>query len=373
MQGKARAEEPVTPNRAVGGFYQRVVDPRQRGPCLSACRCVLGVASVAYGAAVRLRNWTYDCGLRRIRHAGVPVISVGNITAGGTGKTPFTAWLVGLLRASGRRPAILSRGYGADVRTGLDDENRLLAVLAPGVAVVVDPDRVRGAARAVAEHRADVLVLDDGFQHRRIARDLDIVLLDSLRPFGGRRLLPRGMLREPLDGLRRAGAIVLTRSDQAPPTEMRDLKEAVACHAGRITLALAVHQPVGLSCLSEGRAGARSLGLEDLRDGRWAAFCGLGNPQAFRLTLERLGAQVARFSVFPDHHRYRSEELAVLLADALDCDCRAVVTTEKDAVKVLCLLPGATAIPVVALQVRLEVTEGREALQEKALSVLQPR
>ena len=360
----------MTLKRTIGAFHQKLVDPRQRGLCLGACRDMLGLAAIAFGTAVRLRNRAYDCGLVRLRRAEVPVISVGNITAGGTGKTPFAAWLAGLLVERGRRPAILSRGYGADPRTGLDDENRMLAALAPGIPVVADPDRARGASCAIAEHGADVLVLDDGFQHRRLARDLDIVLVDSLRPFGGGHLLPRGLLREPLNGLTRAGAVVLTRSDQAEPPRLQGIKEAVARYAGQVPIALAVHRPVGLQGSGAGRHGGDPFSLEDLREGRWAAFCGLGNPEAFRLTLEGLGAHVARFAVFPDHHRYDSEEVAVLLADARRHGCRGLVTTEKDAIKVEPLLGGASPVPVLALQVRIEVRDGRESLEQRIRSVL---
>ena len=351
-------------------LHRRVVDARESGFGLSLCRGACAAGAVGYGLAVRSRNCLYDCGCRKAHRATRPVISVGNITAGGTGKTPLAAWLVQMLRSEGRRPAILSRGYGRDPSSGLDDENQLLASLAPGVPVVIDPDRVRGAARAIQEHGADVLVLDDGFQHRRLARNLDIVLIDALCPFGGGRLLPRGLLREPLSGLRRADFIVLTRSDQVPPERTAEIRKQLARRAPGTSIAFAVHRPTGLRELSYP---PKDHPLDELKEGQWLAFCGIGNPEAFRLTLEGLGARLQGLTAFPDHHRYRATDVEGLLSAASDLGCRGLVTTEKDAIKVSPLVPAATPLPVLALQVRMELIEGREALQERLLSRLPAR
>jgi tetraacyldisaccharide 4'-kinase len=328
-------------------------------------RALLGCAAACYGLVVRARNACYDRGWKRIHHASVPVISVGNITAGGTGKTPFVAWLAGWLRERGYLPVILSRGYGTDPRSGLDDENRLLETLAPGVPIVVDPDRVRAAGLAVARHRAGVLIMDDGFQHRRLARDLDIVLVDALAPFGGGHLLPRGLLREPLSGLARADIIVLTRSDLAGDDALRELRAEMERHGAHAPIVLAAHRPTGLRAVA-GEGGG--LTLKSLADGRWAALCGIGNPEGFRLTLERLGAEIVQFSAFPDHHRYRPDELEALLRAAAASGCRGVVTTEKDAMKLERTLASPPPIPLLALEVRMDITAGRELLEEQILS-----
>ncbi len=384
-------------NRKIVAFHRRLSDPRQRGAGIALCRALLRPASLGYGAAVCLRNRAYDRGWKGVHRAAVPVISVGNITAGGTGKTPFTAWLTEVLLRRGLRPAILSRGYGRQRRSGLDDENQLLSTLACGVPIVVDPDRVRGASRAVAVHGAEVLVLDDGFQHRRLARDLDIVLVDALNPFGagsapragaglpdsalpppGGHLLPRGLLREPPSALGRADFVVLTRSDQVPQPYIEGLRESLARHGAQPPPALAVHRPVGLRRVGEapprvirrGKGEEPGPALEDLSKGRWGGFCGLGNPEAFRLTLEGLGAELASFAAFPDHHRYRADELASLLEEARQAGCRAVVTTEKDAIKLEALLSPTPPIPVLALQVRMEVAEGRSELERLIASAL---
>jgi len=352
-------------------FHRHILEPGRGGAGLALCRGALALASAGYGAAVRLRNLAYERGLRRSCRAGVPVVSVGNITAGGTGKTPFVAWLAALLGRRGLRPAVLSRGYGAGGGGGLDDENELLRRLVPGVPVVVEPDRVRGAERAVREHSADVLVLDDGFQHRRLARDLDIVLVDALRPFGGGRLLPLGLLREPPSGLARAHVIVLTRCDLASPARLEELRRELAGHAPRAEVATARHRPVGLRPVGPPQ-GAEAPRLGELAGGVWGAFCGLGNPEAFRLTLRRLGADIVQFTAFPDHHHYRPAELARLMGAAAEAGCRGLLTTEKDAVKLEGLVPRVPPVPLFALCVRMELTEGREALESRLFSVLRP-
>ncbi|MHC4480063.1 MAG: tetraacyldisaccharide 4'-kinase, partial [Planctomycetota bacterium] len=209
-------------------FHRAVISRDRRGPFLLLARALLRGAAGGYGLGVALRNGLYRIGWRRPRRVGVPVISVGNITAGGTGKTPFVAWLARLLVIRKRWPAILSRGYGRDRRLGVDDENALLARLTPQVPIVVNSDRLEGAESAVSQHAADVLILDDGFQHRRIARDLDVVLIDALWPFGAGHLLPRGLLREPLGGLRRAGFFLITRADLVSAGRLRAIKERLS-------------------------------------------------------------------------------------------------------------------------------------------------
>jgi tetraacyldisaccharide 4'-kinase len=272
----------------------------------------------------------------------------------------MAAWLAGELAARGRRPAVLSRGYGRDRASGVDDENRLLAELSPGTPVVVDPDRVAGAARAIREHRADVLLLDDGFQHRRLARDLDIVLLDALRPFGGGHLLPRGLLREPVGSLARAGALVMTRSDLVAPERLAQIEQEARRHAPDAVLAHAVHAPAALRRIGPGSA--EELPFDVLRERRWGAFCGIGNPDGFRRTLAALGADIKDLVAFPDHHAYRPEELDALLRKAAGDGLRGLVTTEKDAMKVADLLPAGEGVLVAALAVRIEVGRGRDEL-----------
>jgi len=351
-------------------LHRHVADPERRGAGLAVCRALLSVPTLAYGAVMRLRDLAYERGWKGVAHVPVAVVSVGNITAGGTGKTPFTAWVVRLLLGAGRRPAVLSRGYGADARSGLDDENETLRRLIPEVPIVVDPDRVRGAGRACREDGADVLVLDDGFQHRRLARDLDIVLIDALQPFGGGHLLPRGLLREPLTSLSRAGALVVTRSDQVSGGRLRAIRDRLAALAPAAPLALAVHRPVSVRAVGAAVDEAVPFSLEELEGERWGAFCGIGNPLAFRLTLEQMGVEVAFFRAFPDHHAYSPAEVARVVAGAVEAGCMGLITTEKDAVKLERSFRESLPVPLLVLHAEIEVVEGREGLEDALLAAM---
>jgi len=345
---------------AVFRFHRAVINPDRKGCFLSLARAGLAPASAAYGLAVSTRNSFYRMGWARTRRASVPVISVGNITAGGTGKTPFVAWLARLMVIRQMRPAILSRGYGRHEVLGLDDENLMLSRLAGNVPIVVDADRLRGAEAAVRLHSANVLVLDDGFQHRGIGRDLDIVLIDALWPFGAEHLLPRGLLREPVWALRRAGFIVVTRADLVTAERLQEIVNRLREIAPGVPTACCANVIRGLRPL--GSDGGEGLPPQALREGRWTAFCGIGNPEGFRLTLERAGCDVAVFCVFSDHQRYDGKQTRLLLRRAVGAGCDRVVTTEKDAVKVERLLEAPSRPPLYALQTELDLTAGSEAL-----------
>src|SRR5262249_6499892 len=219
-----------------------------------------------------LRNRGYDRGWLAVHRAGVPVVSVGNLTVGGTGKTPMVEWVARWFRRHEKQVVILSRGY-RQVH-GLNDEGRVLEENLPDVPHLQDRDRVRSARIAVEELEAEVLVLDDGFQHRRLARDLDLVLIDALEPFGLGRLLPRGLLREPVASLRRADLVVLSRADLISPDERRSIRAEAERHGGPVRWIEARHAPMELV----GAEGGASS-IEELAGRPVAAFCGIGNPE----------------------------------------------------------------------------------------------
>jgi tetraacyldisaccharide 4'-kinase len=281
----------------------------------------------------------------------VPVVSVGNLTVGGTGKTPCVEHVARFYRGRGLRVAVLSRGYGAG--GGRNDEAMVLEENLPDVPHLQGPDRAALAAAAVEELESEVLVLDDAFQHRRLARDLDVVLIDATNPWGHGHLLPRGLLREPPSGLRRAGAVLLTRCDQAGLAERGRLREAVARLAPGAPVAETTHRPVGLV------NGDRAAALDRLPGRPAAAFCGIGNPEAFRRTLADLGADVVAFRTFPDHHPYARADVDDLRAwarqQATDC---VVVTTQKDLVKLR--LSDLGGRELWALRIELHVEDGKE-------------
>jgi tetraacyldisaccharide 4'-kinase len=285
-----------------------------------------------YGRLVALRNRRYD-DLRRVHHVAAPVLSVGNLTVGGTGKTPLVAWLASRLRAGGRWPAVVSRGYGGRagrgplvVSTGegprvpsgvSGDEPWLLAATLPGVRVVVGSDRRRGAEEAL-RLGADTVILDDGFQHRRLGRDLDIVLLDAGDPFGGDALMPAGRLREAPSGLGRADVILVTRDPT--PQRLEEVTRIAREHNTDAPVLAAGHLRVGFFD-SAGRAVPRPE--------RVVAFCGIGNPGLFRADLEAEGSEIIRLDAYRDHHVYTDAELRGLRREAAAVNA-ALVTTEKD-------------------------------------------
>ncbi|MCA1685652.1 MAG: tetraacyldisaccharide 4'-kinase, partial [Planctomycetia bacterium] len=204
--------------------FLRIVRGRTAGPLAGAARVGLRLASFGASLGVLLRNLGYDRGRLAVARAAVPVVSVGNLTLGGTGKTPMVEWVARWYRRRGVRVAILSRGYRRDGSGGVNDEAMVLEENLPDVPHLQDPDRVKIAGVAVEELGSELLVLDDGFQHRRLARDLDLVLLDALEPFGLGRLFPRGLLREPVRSLRRADLVVLTRADLVTADALRAIR-----------------------------------------------------------------------------------------------------------------------------------------------------
>jgi tetraacyldisaccharide 4'-kinase len=317
---------------------------------------------VPYGWVSRWRNARYDCGLQRVQRVPIPVVSIGNLTLGGTGKTPCVEYVARFYYQHGRRAAILSRGYGGT--QGTNDEALLLARNLPEVPHLQGTDRVTLAVAALERYQSEVLVLDDGFQHRRLARDLDIVLVDATDPWGQGYLFPRGLLREAPTGLRRAGLIVLTRCDQRSMEKRGRLREAIARIAPGIPVAEALHRPLHL--VNDDQATAP---LERLRGRKLAAFCGLGNPAAFRDTLAALGAEVQAFRVFPDHHAYTPQDLENLAAWAAQQPQEALlVTTQKDLVKLRRVeLAGRE---LWALRISLAFETGQETLDRQLQTVL---
>lgn len=319
---------------------------------------LLRIPALVFGAAACARRGAYDRRWLPSARLPVPVISVGNLSTGGTGKTPMCAWLVRELTARGMRPGILSRGYRAT--NGANDEALLLAHECPGVPHVQDARRVRGG-RALVDRGVDVIVLDDGFQHRRLQRDVDLVLIDATRPWGlprvdanrepVRALLPRGLLREPPSSLARADAIVITRTEQVSAREVAELERAIErCAPGR-PLARARHAARRLR-----DEHARAEPIESLAGREVDLVSAIGNPEAFEASVRATGAIVRAHRMYPDHHAYRREDLDDLGPSALSP--RPLVTTAKDAVKLVPL-----GVAFLALEIELEIVDGRPVLE----------
>lgn len=345
--------------------FKRLVDGSTGGLAAGALRCALRGLAAPYGVVVRGRNTAFDLGLLPVHSCPAPVICIGNLSLGGTGKTPLVAWAARHLATLGMRPAIVSRGYGAR-RGQTSDEAAELSLLMPGVPHVADADRVAAARRAVAAG-ADAIVLDDGFQHRRLARDLDIVAVDATDPFGCGFLFPRGLLREPLSGLARADAVVLTRCTLITATQRAEIRQILARRSGSLppVWAEATHRPVALR-----QAGGGLLPLESLRGRRIVACAGIGNPAAFRRSLGELGADVAAFRTFADHHAYRAEDLDALGVWAQRERATLMVTTLKDLVKIR--RDDLAGIPVAAVEIAIEFTAGGNDMAALLASLVSP-
>jgi tetraacyldisaccharide 4'-kinase len=339
--------------------YLELIRGRKRGPAATLARLGLSLGSGLYALGSAARNTAYNRRWMAVHRAEVPVISVGNITLGGTGKTPMVEWLARWYRRRDVRVALISRGYAR--AGGINDEGLVLEENLPDVPHLQDPDRVRLAEIAVAELDAELIILDDGFQHRRLARDLDLVMLDALDPFGLGRLFPRGLLREPVRSLRRASAVILSRADLIEPAARQAIGREVESRAGPILFVESRHAPLDLID-SEGQASS----IQQLGDLRVAAFCGIGNPEGFRRTILPLCPGFLDLRVFPDHHHYTAQDVAALTAWARSLGANLVLTTQKDLVKLRTLTLG--LVPLRALRIGFEIMEGLSALE----TVLEP-
>jgi tetraacyldisaccharide 4'-kinase len=327
-----------------------------------------GLALLAPVYCIGLKTYLlpYHLGIRKRTRLPCPVICVGNLTTGGTGKTPLTQTLCRLLREQERRVVILSRGYGGEHEYGCavvsdgrnilltageaGDEAYLLAMTLPDVPVVVGKDRRVTGRLAVEQFRPDVIVLDDGLQFWQLHRDLDIVLLNACEPFDNGWTFPRGLLREPPSHLNRAGIVVLTRARQAGLAQIRSVRAQVERLAPHRPIFTADLSPTGLRALT----GKTDYTLDWLNGKRVAALSALGNPASFESMLGELGGILAARFRFRDHQAITPAEVERVFIEACAAGAQAVIVTEKDAVK---MAPGNTPLPLLALQAAMQVEE----------------
>lgn len=321
--------------------------------------------AVPYSLAMRLRAAAYAVGLLRSRRLPRPVISVGNITVGGTGKTPMTAWLARYLMSRGRRVAVLSRGYGGKLEGTVaivadgnrlllspeeaGDEPCLLAGLLPGLMVVIGSDRYRAGCLAMEQLNPDFFILDDGFQHLRLQRNLNILLLDSRQPFANGRILPAGFLREPRSAIGRADLALFTRCADKMQPDAKLPATLPVCHAR--------HRLSGFTTLSAGPVRR----FEELSGKRGLAFAGIADPAGFFDELERQGALLAATLAFPDHTVYGDEECAALARLRTSARADYLITTAKDGVKLKAL--GGDDCPCYVATLELEIADAAPLCQ----------
>lgn len=353
----------------------------------------LRIFSLIYGLGVRVKLGLYECGIRKQHKLDCTVISLGNITVGGTGKTPTAQQLATIIRDMGYKVVILNRGYRAgwkgDIGLVSDgkkifmsvneagDEAYLLAKNLPGVPVVIGKDRAITGDYAVKQLKADVVILDDGYQHWKLARDLDILLIDTLNVFGNNFLLPRGTLREPLENLARAHAYLLTKVDQSSHNARSTIRNILARYNCIAPVVESIHSPRAFIEIEDWyKKGLRCtrINLETVRGKRVMAFSAIGNPSSFEQTIADIGAGSVDSVRFPDHHSYTMAEMQSVMQKAVDEGACAILTTEKDAVKIPAeFIHSDRQLPVYILSMELDFVDGMEDLMALIKKVLKPQ
>lgn len=342
---------------------------------------LLRIFSVIYAFGVSIKLYLYKYGILHQHKLDCQVISLGNITVGGTGKTPTAQRLATIIQEMGYRVVILNRGYraGWDGQVGLvsdghkiymtvteaGDEAYLLAKSLPGIPVVIGRNRILTGQYAVKELQAEVVILDDGYQHWQLARDLDIVLIDALNMFGNNFLLPRGTLREPLSNLSRAQVFLLTKVDQSSGDAREIIHSTLARYNDKALVVESIHQPKCFVEIEEWYKGLRTtnVALETIRNQKVVALSAIGNPSSFEQTILDIGVAEVCGVRYADHHDYTMAEMQDIMQRGVDEKAYALITTEKDAVKIPAeFIHSDRPLPLYVLSIAVHFTEGYEDL-----------
>ena len=332
----------------------------------------LFMVSLVYGGAVRLREAFYKNSILKPKKLPCFVISIGNLTVGGTGKTPMTIYMAKLLKSLGYKVVVISRGYkgGAEKTGGIvsnghtifmepekaGDEPFMMAAKLENIPVVVGRNRYKAGRLAIKEFDPDVIVLDDAFQHLNLKRDIDIVLLDCGRPFGNAHLLPRGILREPISALKRSDAFVLTRSDSVPDYVRQTFMDKIENLAPGRLVFRSFHVPNFYKPVNDTKSipgiELQNFAPDLLHGRRVVAFAGLARNNDFRRTVESLKCDLIDFFEFPDHHKYTEMDLQTIIQSSINAQAEFILSTEKDYVRI----PGKTSWPVELVIIGIELS-----------------
>jgi len=351
-------------------YLYNLATDKERGFIAPAIKSFLFVLSIIYGFFLRVIIFLRR---RRLYRLGAKVISAGNITLGGTGKTVLVEYIARYLEEKGHRVAVLTRGYKKKVTKSpfgfaqgkpshqvtkyeeVGDEAYMLAKKLPAIPVVVGADRVKTAKKAIQDYSVDTLILDDGFQQWHIRKDLEIVAIDAQNPFGNKRLIPRGILREPLGGLGRADIFMLTKTNFNSDTEalkvfLKSLNPAAGILESR-------HEPEGFFDFNHPQ---ESIDLDALRGKSVVLFCGIGDPDSFAALISSLGINISAFRKFPDHYNYTMRDIDNLIKTAKEKNIDTIITTEKDMVRVFGLCSHSGALRFLFLRIKLKIKDEPE-------------
>lgn len=367
-----------------------VIYERRKGTFVPVVRVLLRLLSAVFEWAVQVRLYCYRTGIFKTKSLGCMIVSIGNITVGGTGKTPAVEMFARALQKEGRKVAVISRGYRSSSRFRLKrsikkllfllprekqvkvvsdgtkiflnsafagDEPYMLAKKLPGVVVIVDKDRIKAGEYAIQNFGVDTIILDDGYQYLSLNPRYDVVLVDTTNPFGNNRMLPGGVLREPISNLSRADLIMLTKSH--PNNDLDELKSRIRQHNYRAEFIESQHRSLQLFNLCDDSA----KDTDFIKGKRIALVSGIADPQGFEQAVQDFGPQIIAKHRFQDHHRFSEKEIRRILKEANKKNIAAIVTTEKDAVR-FPKLENTKGIPIFYLQVKLEILSGNKVFQD---------
>ncbi|MFC1674790.1 tetraacyldisaccharide 4'-kinase [Candidatus Omnitrophota bacterium] len=325
-------------------------------------KAVLWMLSLIYGSLVKILAFIYLFKPQRLK---AKVVSIGNITLGGSGKTPLVEFTVRLLTGQGRKVAVLSRGYKRRRQSGwesMGDEPYMLEQKLGGIPVIIDKDRVRSANLAVDDYGVDTVILDDGMQQWRIKKDLEVVTIDATEPFGNGYLLPRGILREPLSALKRADIFVLTKTNLNP--DIQDIKDQLRRFNRKAPIVESAHKPIDLLPID---GPPEIVALEALKGKRATLLSGIADPDSFENLILSLGCKPVLHLRFPDHHRYSQRDINRAIADSQRNSIDTIITTQKDAVRLQGLQGAEIDVRFLALRIALEMVRNEEEFRSRLL------